>query len=145
LRAARDTDAKVAQCITQGVDFLIETVLSTDKYVDDAERALSRGFQIGMVYIGLATPQDAIRRVALRVAQQGHDVPADRIVSRWARSAAMLGRFVPLCERLYVFDNSRPAPEGDPVLIAYKDRAGKVVLLARRRIPTIDQILLPYT
>jgi predicted ABC-type ATPase len=87
LRAARDTDAQVAQCITQGEDFLIETVLSTDKYIDDAERALSLGFQIGMVYVGLATPQDAIRRVALRVAQQGHDVPTDRIVSRWARSA----------------------------------------------------------
>src|SRR5271155_1452065 len=80
LRAARDTDARVALCITRGEDFLIETVLSTDKYIDDAERAVSLGFQIGMIYVGLATAQDAMRRVALRVAQQGHDVPADRIV-----------------------------------------------------------------
>jgi predicted ABC-type ATPase len=145
LRAARDTDARVARCITQDEDFLIETVLSTDKYIRDAERALSLGFQIGMVYVGLATPQDAIRRVALRVARQGHDVPADRIVARWARSAAMLGRFIPLCERLYVFDNSRAATEGDPVLIAYKDQGGRVVLLEQGRIPAIDEVLRPFT
>jgi predicted ABC-type ATPase len=144
LRAARDTDASVAECITQGKDFLIETVLSTDKYLDDVEHALSLGFRIGMVYVGLATPEDAIRRVALRVAQHGHDVPAARIVARWSRSAAMLGRFIPLCDRLTIFDNSRPATEGDPILIAYKDEHGRLVLFEQGRIPIIDDVLMPF-
>ena len=144
LRAARETDAAVAACIERGDDFLIETVLSTDKYIDDVEFALQLGFRIGMVYVALATPQDAIRRVALRVSQHGHNVPADRIAPRWARSISMLGRFVPLCECLYVFDNSGPATHGDPVLIAYKNEEGRIVLLGRGQIPSIDQVLLPF-
>ena len=57
----------------------------------------------------------------------------------------MLGRFIPLCERLYVFDNSRPATEGDPLLIAYKDQAGAMILLEPGLIPVIDDVLRPLT
>jgi predicted ABC-type ATPase len=144
LRAARDTDAAVIDCIEQGKDFLIETVLSTDKYLDDVQRAIELGFKIGIIYVALATPEDAVRRVALRAAQQGHDVPADRVRARFRRSAAMLGRFVPLCHRVYVFDNSAPATEGDPALIAYKDDSGVLVLQERGRIPLIDEVLSPF-
>ena len=38
LRAAIEIDALVAACIDQGVDFLVETVLSSDKYLDDIQR-----------------------------------------------------------------------------------------------------------
>ena len=145
LRAAKETDAAVANCIEQDQDFLIETVLSTEKYLDDVQRAIERGFQIGIVYVALATPADAIRRVALRVEQGGHAVPSDRIAPRWTRSAAMLRRFVPFAHRLYVFDNSLPATEGEPVLFAYKDEKGRVILLERNRIPEIEDALAPFS
>ncbi|HLJ06271.1 MAG TPA: zeta toxin family protein [Acetobacteraceae bacterium] len=137
LQAAIDIDTQVADNIEQGTNFLVETVLSSDKYLDDIERALALGFQLGVIYVGLATPQDAIRRVALRRAMGGHDVPRDRIVARWSRSIAMLGRVAPFAHRLYVFDNT--ATTG-PVLIARKEGKG-VELLAPGRIPEIDTVL----
>ncbi len=137
LRAAGEIDAEVAACIEQGKDFLVETVLSSDKYLDDIERARSLGYRIGVIYVGLATPEDAVRRVALRRALGGHDVPRPRIVARWARSIDMFRRVAPLAHRLYVFDNSSP---NGPVLIARKE-GQTVEVLAPGRIPEIDAAL----
>ena len=137
LRAAIEIDAEVTACIEAGADFLVETVLSSDKYLDDIARALTLGFQIGVIYAGLATPEDSARRVALRKALGGHDVPRDRILARWSRSIANLGRIAPDAHRLYVFDNTRVS---GPVLIARKD-GQSVTLLAPGRIPEIDAVL----
>ena len=137
LRAAIEIDAQVAACIEQRVDVLVETVLSSDKYLDDVERALALGYQVGMIYVGLASPADSVRRVALRHERGGHDVPRDKVVSRWSRSIAVLGRMADKVDRLFVFDNTRP--EG-PRLIALKiDR--RITLLKPGQIPEIDQVL----
>jgi predicted ABC-type ATPase len=137
LRAAIATDARVAACIEQHVDVLVETVLSSDKYLDDIERARTLGYQVGMIYIGLASSRDAVRRVALRQARGGHDVPPDKVVSRWSRSIAMLGRMVDKLDRLFVFDNTRQ--EG-PRLIAL-GIGRQLTLLEAGRIPEIDAML----
>jgi len=137
LRAAIEIDAQVAAHIEAGTDFLVETVLSSDKYIDDIERALRLGFQVGLIYVCLRTPADSIRRVALRREEGGHDVPPERIVAQWARSIAMLGRIAPRMHRLYVFDNSDPS---GPVLIA-SGTGGRVMFHAPGRIPEIDAVL----
>ncbi len=66
--------------------FVIETVLSTDKYKSIVKRAQEMGFAFLFVYVVLASVEEAIARVALRVAQGGHDVPAGKIRKRWPRS-----------------------------------------------------------
>jgi predicted ABC-type ATPase len=137
LQAAIEIDGRVAACIEQHVDVLVETVLSSDKYLDDIERARTLGYQVGMIYVGLASSRDAVRRVALRHARGGHDVPPDKVVSRWSRSIAMLGRVADKLHRLFVFDNTRP--EG-PRLIAL-GIGGQVTLLEAGRIPEIDAML----
>jgi predicted ABC-type ATPase len=139
LRAAIAIDAEVASCIEQGVDVLVETVLSSDKYLDDVDRARALGYQVGMIYVGLASPRDAVRRVALRHARGGHDVPTDKVVARWSRSIAMLGRMTGKLDCLFVFDSTRP--EG-PRLIAF-GIGRQVTLLGADRIPEIDAVLLP--
>jgi predicted ABC-type ATPase len=139
LRAAIEIDGRVAAYIEQRVNFLVETVLSSDKYLDDIDRARSLGYQVGMIYIGLATAADSIRRVALRRARGGHDVPTDRVVSRWSRSIAMLGRVKDKLDRLFVFDNTRA--EG-PRLIAL-GIGRQVTLLEAGRIAEIDAVLSP--
>jgi predicted ABC-type ATPase len=109
--------------------------------LDDIERAVSLGYQIGVIYVGLATPEDAVRRVALRRAMGGHDVPKDRIVARWSRSIAMLGRVAPIAHRLYVFDNTSTS---GPTLIARKETQS-LEMLAPGRIPEIDAVLVQTT
>lgn len=116
---------------------MVETVLSSDKYIDDIQRARALGFHIGVIYIGLASAADSAARVALRRERGGHDVPIDRIMARWERSIAMLGRIAPLADRLYVYDNS--AVDG-PVLIAHASN-GVLELPRPGRIGEIDAIL----
>jgi predicted ABC-type ATPase len=137
LRAAIEIDAQVAAFIENGVDFLVETVLSSEKYLDDVERAIALRFRIGMVYVALDSPALAVARVATRVRLGGHAVPRERIEARWKRSIDMLGRMAPLAHRLFVYDNS--GLDG-PVLIARK-KSGAVNLLAPGRIPEIDEAL----
>jgi predicted ABC-type ATPase len=144
LQAAIAIDTAVVECIERREDFLVETVLSTEKYLDDVRRARELGFRIGLVYVALATPEDAVRRVALRVAQGGHDVPFDRIVARWSRSLTMLGHFLSFADCFYIFDNSDPGIERHPALIAYKDLLQDLVLLERGRIPIIDEVLRQF-
>jgi predicted ABC-type ATPase len=137
LRAAIEIDGRVVACIEQRDDLLVETVLSSDKYLDDVERALELGYQAGMIYVGLASPADSVRRVALRRQRGGHDVPEDRVVARWSRSITMLGRMAGKVDRLFVFDNTR---EAGPRLIALKV-AGQITLLEAGHIPEIDAVL----
>ena len=146
LRAAEQIDADVAACIERGEDVLVETVLSSPKFIDDVERARALGFQIGMIYVGLSTPDDAVRRVALRAARGGHNVSPTDVARRYERSAAMLSQFVPLLDALYVFDNSELGGVGTPKLIAYRNAAsGKVVIDLPGRISAIDAALAAFT
>ena len=47
LRAAIEIDGRVGECIEQRVDVMVETVLSSDKYLDDVDRALALGTRSG--------------------------------------------------------------------------------------------------
>ena len=139
LRAAIEIDTRVAATIESGASFLAETILSSDKYLDDIDRARVLGFEAGVVYVGLRTPEHAIARVRLRVRRGGHDMPPERVAARWHRSIAMLGCLAPEVARLFVFDNT--GAEG-PGLIALKV-AGIVTIVEPNRIPEFDAVLAP--
>lgn len=87
-KAAADLcEADVRRRIESGQgSFVIETVLSTDKYQAIVQRALEREWNVLFLYIALRTVEDSIARVAARVARGGHDVPEDRIRKRWPLS-----------------------------------------------------------
>jgi len=137
LRAAIEIDAMVAETIEEGADLLVETVLSSDKYLDDVDRARTLGYGIAVVYVGLAIPGHSVARVALRHSRGGHDVPLDRIAARWPRSIAMPGRLVETVDRLFVFDNTA---DTGPRLIAI-EVFGRTTVLEPGRIPEIDAVL----
>ena len=41
---------------------------------------------VGLIYVTLASPELACARVARRVQAGGHDVPAEKVRTRWQRS-----------------------------------------------------------
>lgn len=63
--------------------FSIETTLATRSYVKLIERAHERGFDVNLLFFWLETPEAAIRRVAQRVSEGGHNIPTDTIVRRY--------------------------------------------------------------
>jgi predicted ABC-type ATPase len=67
-------------------DFAFESTLSSRSFAPFLRRLKAQGYQVAVYYFSLASPSLAVRRVKLRVAMGGHDVPADTVRRRYARS-----------------------------------------------------------
>jgi predicted ABC-type ATPase len=99
-------DRRREECIVSEHSFSFETVMSHPSKVDVLIRAKSAGFHVRLFFVGTNNPRINIDRVAIRVAQGGHDVPKDRIVARWARTMELLHQAVAASDEAFVFDNS---------------------------------------
>lgn len=119
--AADHVEAECDRLLDSGASVMVETVLSSEKYVRRVARAKQAGFKIGLIYIVLRTPELAVARVATRVAAGGHDVPAEKIAARWRRSLDNFPRFFDAADFALVFDNSDPT--GAPDLLIHKSGA----------------------
>jgi predicted ABC-type ATPase len=107
------TAAKMADALRRGLmgageSFAFETVFSDPagdklKFLKEAIRA---GYTVVMCFIGIADPELSETRVAMRVSQGGHDVPTEKIHSRFPRIMANLRAAVSELPIVYVFDNS---------------------------------------
>lgn len=89
-----------------GTRFSCETVMSSADKVELLAKAQAQGFRTYLYYVATVDPAINLARVANRVRRGGHDVPADKIVSRYHRSLALLRTAVRHTDRAYIFDNS---------------------------------------
>jgi len=107
-RAAKVADAVRRELVVRGESFIFETVFSDpvgDKlaFLKDAE---GLGYTVVLFFIGIDGAQSSEERVALRVAQGGHDVPAEKIAMRYARTMENLRRALSELSNVRVYDNS---------------------------------------
>lgn len=63
--------------------FAFETTLSGLGYPRMIDAWRKSGYVVKLIFLSLATPEDATRRVAVRVQQGGHDIPPDTIRRRF--------------------------------------------------------------
>ena len=119
IEAATALEEETGRRLSAGIATGIETVLSTTKYQRFVKSVTEARGMFGLIYVALNSPEIACRRVAHRVAQGGHDVPADKIRERWIRSLDNLPWFIRHATHAYVFDNSSDA-DVPPVPIARK-------------------------
>lgn len=106
--AARVLDATRQRRIDDGLGFITETVFS-DPFghkLNLLRNAIAAGFDVTLVFIGIANTELSARRVAQRVAHGGHDVPRDRLESRFTRSLTNLREAIRFVPRVEIFDNS---------------------------------------
>ncbi len=75
---------EIARHAAEGRSFAFETTLSGRTYVRMISAWRASGFTVKLIFLSLATPEEAMARVAMRVAQGGHDVPPDTIRRRFA-------------------------------------------------------------
>jgi predicted ABC-type ATPase len=105
--AARAADALRRELVRLRESFVFETVFSDpvgDKLAFLKEAAAS-GYSVVLVYIGLSGPQSSEERVAMRVSQGGHNVPTEKLKSRFSRSLANLKAAIRGLPHVLVFDN----------------------------------------
>ncbi|MFT7325064.1 MAG: putative ABC-type ATPase [Rhodoferax sp.] len=90
-------------------DFAFESTLSSRTFAKFLCTLKSQGYVVAIYYFSLANAQLAIRRVKLRVALGGHDVPPDVVRRRFGRSLSnFFHLYLPLADEWTVFDNSTP-------------------------------------
>ncbi len=92
-------------------DFAFESTLSGRGYVGRFARWKRAGYRIEIVYLRLASPRLALRRIAARVKQGGHDVPPRDVLRRFDRGWVNFERvYRPLADSWAVYDNSGLRP-----------------------------------
>ncbi len=83
-RAARLMLEEIRNHVQQRRSFAFETTLSGLTYARMIPRWRSDGYTVKLIFLSLANPEEAIKRVELRVRQGGHHVPPDVIHRRFA-------------------------------------------------------------
>jgi predicted ABC-type ATPase len=105
--AAHVADALRRQLVEQRESFVFETVFSDpvgDKLAFLKEAAAA-GYNVVLCFIGIAGPEVSEERVAIRVSQGGHDVPSEKLRTRFPRTLANLQSAIRELPQVWVFDN----------------------------------------
>lgn len=94
------------QLIAERQSFVAETVFSHPSKVDLVQRAHDGGYHVTL-HVLLVPEDGAVARVADRVANDdGHDVPEDKIRSRYQRLWEYVAAAIAIADTSYVYDNA---------------------------------------
>ena len=121
------------QLLRDHKDFIFETVLSSDAKVEFLKRAKDEGYFIRMFFICTETPAINAARIAKRVMEGGHDVPINKIISRYEKAILNAGRVAQFIDRAYIYDNSVDNQEAQ---LLFKAVDGK---FSKQYVSTIPQ------
>jgi len=111
LAAGRLFLAELDRLAKARADFAFETTLSGLVYIGRLKRWKSAGYRVEIVYLRLPSPQLALRRIASRVRQGGHDVPRSDVLGRFTRGwDNFMDFYRSLADMWAVYDNSGDRP-----------------------------------
>lgn len=105
--AARVVTELRQELVRQRESFVLETVFSDpvgDK-LSFLKTAAQSGYTVVLCFIALSGPETSEQRVAMRVSQGGHDVPSEKLVSRYPRTLANLQEAIRELPHVLIFDN----------------------------------------
>ena len=115
LQAGRIMLQRIEELLPQKVDFAIETTLATRSYVHLVRRAQALGYKVHLIFFFLENEEQAIARVAQRVANGGHNIPEEDIRRRFKRGIYnLIHLYMPICDSVLVYNNAH----GDAILVA---------------------------
>lgn len=107
LQAGRLMIERVLQLMRDEETFAFETTLSTRSYVKLVKMAQKQGYYVTLLFFSLATPEQAVKRVAKRVSQGGHNIPTDVVYRRYASGLKNLFQlYMDTVDFWALFDNS---------------------------------------
>jgi len=103
--------SEIQRRVRLGSSFAFETTLSGKGYSRLIPHWQKAGFTVKLIFLHLPNQEIAIARVAARVAQGGHDVPAAVISRRFRAGLANLRNvYLPLVNSWEWYDNSGVIP-----------------------------------
>ncbi len=100
--------------------FAFETTLAGRGYLRLIEQWQSAGYRVKIIFLQLASAEEAIARVAQRVKQGGHDIPETVIRRRFVAGLDNFEQlYAPRVDAWALYDNSGE----QPVLLDWSERA----------------------
>ena len=94
-----------------GTDFAFESTLSGLAYASRIKKWKAAGYRVEIYFIRLSSSVLALRRIAARVKQGGHDVARADVLRRFDRGWQNFENiYKPLADAWVVYDNSGDAP-----------------------------------
>jgi predicted ABC-type ATPase len=96
-----------AALVAQRESFIFETVFSdpVGEKVDQLATYEALGYTVVLIFIQIDSPEESIKRVAMRVGQGGHDVPDDKLRTRFNRIQTNLRRAIERLPHVIVYRN----------------------------------------
>ena len=105
-KAAKLAEELRMHLLRLGQSFCFETVFSHPSKIDFLGKAKSLDYEITLIYIHLQTNELNQARVAQRVSQGGHNVPAEKIINRIPRTLCNVKQALSLVDYAKLYDNS---------------------------------------
>ena len=127
--AAEIADALRHELVRQRESFVFETVFSdpAGEKLAFLTDAVAAGYNVVLCFIGISGPETSEERVAIRASQGGHDVPPEKLITRFPRTVANLKAAIQTLPVVLIFDNDDLAA---PFRKVAECRNGKGVFVA---------------
>lgn len=105
---------QLERAIEQDDDYTFETTLGGNSIRDALLGAADQGRSVCILYMGLASVETHLERIAARAAKGGHAIPAYKVRQRSETSRSNLKQLMPHCSEVRAIDNTAPMREGAP-------------------------------
>lgn len=110
------------QLLQEGRSFCFETVFSHPSKIDFIAQAKTLNYEIILVFIHLSSVSLNQARVAQHVSEGGHHVPDEKIINRIPRVLKLIKQTLPLCDQVFILDNSRAENPFQQVVAIHNDQ-----------------------
>lgn len=98
---------RLRELLTAKKSFAFETTASGINYIKYLKEAKKEGYEINILFLWLSGPDLAVKRVAQRVEQGGHNIAENVIRRRYGGGIKnMLKHYLPLADSVLILDNS---------------------------------------
>lgn len=119
IQAGRLMLQELARHSSARTSFAFETTLSGRGYLHQISNWQQAGYRVKLIFLQLASAEEAVARVAQRVQQGGHHIPEDVIRRRFASGKYNFEQlYAPIVDAWALYDNAGAVP----VLIDWSER-----------------------
>lgn len=102
------------------IDFSFETVMSHPSKIEILKKAKILGYTITLIFVTTNNPEINVNRVAIRVKKGGHNVPNEKIISRYYKCMDLLYDAFLISDIAFLYDNSGSFSTIDEMFVAQK-------------------------
>lgn len=116
-QAAKIAEQRRQSYLRNQQSFVSESTFSHPSKLQLIKDAKDAGFRVVLYHINVRTPELSVARVAERVNEGGHNVPEEKIRSRYERNQALIRQAVLSADVGFVYDNSALNKTPQPSLV----------------------------